>query len=274
MNQVVDINWLDLATFSLILCIPLFINMHYKLGLARDSVISVIRMTIQLFLVGLYLEYLFQLNSLAINLAWLVIMVVVGASAIVNKANLPQNALILPLIAGLTCSLFPLLAAISFGLVKPQPFYNAQYMIPLAGMLLGNSLSSNIVALQNLFTAFEQRKSEYEAAISLGASPKYASFPFIQEALRKSLAPILASMATTGLVTLPGMMTGQILGGASPMIAIKYQLVIMLAIFVMLSVSVALTLELTLRCVQTKEGRITVKFTPEKRSKNTQQKNS
>ncbi|EKM31643.1 hypothetical protein VCHENC02_2736, partial [Vibrio harveyi] len=173
-----------------------------------------------------------------------------------GKANLPKKPLMLPLITGLSCSLVPLLAAITLGLVKPEPFYNAQYMIPLAGMLLGNSLSSNIVALQNLFTAFEQRKSEYEAAISLGAAPRYASFPFLQEALRKSLAPILASMATTGLVTLPGMMTGQILGGASPMVAIKYQLVIMLAIFVMLSVSVAITLEVTLSCVQTKEGRI------------------
>ncbi|MGU3844837.1 ABC transporter permease, partial [Vibrio diabolicus] len=70
----------------------------------------------------------------------------------------------------------------------------------------------------------------------------------------------LASMATTGLVTLPGMMTGQILGGASPMVAIKYQLVIMLAIFVMLSTSVAITLEMTLSWVQTKEGRIKIKI--------------
>ena len=260
MNQVVDINWFELALFSLILLIPLTINKRYKLGIAKDTVISVVRMTVQLVLVGVYLEYLFKLNSLAVNLLWLAIMIVVGASSIVSKTNLPKKPLMWPLIAGLSSSLFPLLAAIAFGLVKPEPFYNAQYMIPLAGMLLGNSLSSNIVALQNLFTAFEQRKSEYEAAISLGASPKYASFPFLQEALRKSLAPILASMATTGLVTLPGMMTGQILGGASPMVAIKYQLVIMLAIFVMLSVSVAITLEMTLSCVQTKEGLIKVKF--------------
>lgn len=260
MNQVVDINWFELALFSLILLIPLTINKRYKLGIAKDTVISVVRMTVQLVLVGVYLEYLFKLNSLAVNLLWLAIMIVVGASSIVSKTNLPKKPLMWPLIVGLSCSLFPLLAAIAFGLVKPEPFYNAQYMIPLAGMLLGNSLSSNIVALQNLFTAFEQRKSEYEAAISLGASPKYASFPFLQEALRKSLAPILASMATTGLVTLPGMMTGQILGGASPMVAIKYQLIIMLAIFVMLSVSVAITLEMTLSCVQTKEGRIKVKF--------------
>ncbi len=259
MNNVVDISWLKLAMFSLVLLIPLAINVRYKLGIAQDTLISVVRMTVQLILMGIYLEYLFHLNSLLINILWLVVMLMVGASTIASKAQLPRRPLMLPLLVGLICGLFPLLLAMTVGLVRPTPLYNAQYMIPLAGMLLGNSLSSNIIALQNLFTAFEERKAEYEAAISLGASPKYASFPFVQEALRKSMAPTLASMTTTGLVTLPGMMTGQILGGASPMVAIKYQLVIMLAIFVMLSVSVAITLELTLSCVQTKEGRIKVK---------------
>jgi putative ABC transport system permease protein len=127
-------------------------------------------------------------------------------------------------------------------------------------MLLGNSLSGNIVALQNLFTAFEERKSEYEAAISLGASPQYASRDFVRNALRKANAPILASMATTGLVTLPGMMTGQILGGASPLVAIKYQLMIMIAIFVMMTISLTLSIHLTLKATFTKEGRVNVTF--------------
>ncbi|MCR9312145.1 ABC transporter permease [Vibrio alginolyticus] len=260
MDNVVDISWVKLALFGLILLVPFFINARYKLGIAKDTIISVIRMTFQLILIGVYLEYLFQLNSLLVNILWLAIMLLIGASSIAGKAHLPKKPLMLPLLTGLTCGLIPLLIAITAGLVQPSPIYNAQYMIPLAGMLLGNSLSSNIIALQNLFTAFEQRQAEYEAAISLGASPRYASFPFIQEALRKSLAPTLASMATTGLVTLPGMMTGQILGGASPMVAIKYQLVIMLAIFVMLSASVTITLEMTLRWVQTKEGRIKIKI--------------
>ncbi|MGP8304680.1 ABC transporter permease [Vibrio sp. YIC-376] len=260
MNGVVDISWIKLAVFSLVLLIPFAINARYRLELAQDTVISVVRMTLQLVLIGVYLEYLFHLNSLLINILWLAVMLVVGASTIAGKARLPRRPLMLPLLTGLVCGLFPLLTAMTIGLVRPTPLYSAQYMIPLAGMLLGNSLSSNIIALQNLFTAFEERKTEYEAAISLGASPKYASFPFVQEALRKSMAPTLASMTTTGLVTLPGMMTGQILGGASPMVAIKYQLVIMLAIFVMLSVSVAITLEMTLSCVQTKEGRIRVKI--------------
>lgn len=260
MDSVVDMSWIKLAMFSLVLLIPFAINNRYKLGIAQDVVISVLRMTLQLILIGIYLEYLFHLNSLLVNILWLMVMLVVGASTIADKARLPRRPLMLPLLVGLICGLFPLLFAMIAGLVRPTPLYSAQYMIPLAGMLLGNSLSSNIIALQNLFTAFEERKTEYEAAISLGASPKYASLPFVQEALRKSMAPTLASMTATGLVTLPGMMTGQILAGASPMVAIKYQLVIMLAIFVMLSVSVTITLEMTLSCVQTKEGRIRVKI--------------
>lgn len=127
-------------------------------------------------------------------------------------------------------------------------------------MLLGNSLSGNIVALQNLFTAFKERESEYHAAIALGASPHYATLPFVRAAMQKAFAPIMASMATTGLVTLPGMMTGQILGGVNPMVAIKYQLLILIAIFVMLTISVTITLQLTLKNNISKEGKVLVRF--------------
>ncbi|MDF2152458.1 ABC transporter permease [Vibrio sp. CAU 1672] len=263
MQGVVDISWLQLAGFGFILLVPLAINARYKLGIARDTAISVSRMAVQLVLMGIYLEYLFKINSLLINSLWLAIMLAVGASSILDKANLPKRPLFGPVVIALSCAMFPILGAIILGLVQPHPLYSAQYMIPLAGMLLGNSLSSNIIALQNLFTAFDQRQPEYHAALSLGASPRYASFPFIQEALRKSLAPIMASMATTGLVTLPGMMTGQILGGTSPIVAIKYQLLIMLAIFVVLTISVTITLELTLASVQTKEGKIKIAFKQE-----------
>ncbi|CAM2913579.1 YbbM seven transmembrane helix protein [Vibrio rarus] len=133
-------------------------------------------------------------------------------------------------------------------------------MIPLAGMLLGNSLSGNIVALQNLYSAFEQQQAEYEAAIALGASPSYATLPFVRVAMQKAFAPILASMATTGLVTLPRMMTGQILGGASPMVAIKYQIMILIAIFVMMSLFVTLTLHLSLHRSIDQQARIIVRL--------------
>ncbi len=258
MSSVADIHWGVLALFFSTLLMPLALSRYYQLKIEKELIISVLRMTLQLILVGAYLEYLFKINSLTINLLWLSAMILIGASSIVSKAKLPKTKVLFPVAIGLILGLLPLLTLVCLVVIRPTPFYNAQYLIPLAGMLLGNSLSGNIVALQNLFTSLEQRKPEYEAAISLGASPKYASLPFVREALQKSLAPSLASMSTTGLVTLPGMMTGQILGGASPMIAIKYQLMIMVAIFVMLSMSIAVTLSLSVKNCINSNGRVLV----------------
>lgn len=218
--------------------------------------VSVARMFVQLTLVGAYLEFVFSTNNLWLNLAWIAVMLGVGASAIVGKAKLPRKVLFTPVVSGLVIGLAPILFILCWLVVQPTPIYSAQYVIPLAGMLLGNSLSGNIVALQNLYTAFDERNEEYQVAIALGAPPLFATLPFVRAAMQKAFAPILASMATTGLVTLPGMMTGQILGGASPMVAIKYQMMILIAIFVMMSISVTLTLQFSLRRSINENGRV------------------
>ncbi|MGR5118014.1 ABC transporter permease [Vibrio astriarenae] len=256
MQDALDISFVHLILFSLLLVIPLGINAFFRLSLAKDMLLGVGRMAIQLMLIGLYLEYLFALESLLVNIVWLVIMMLIGASSVVSKARLPKTLLLLPVFSGLFIGLCPVLLLLCVGVVQPDPYYSAQYVIPLAGMLLGNSLSGNIVALQNFFGSFEARKEEYAGKISLGATPTYASRPFVEIALQKSLAPILATMATMGLVSLPGMMTGQILSGTSPLIAIKYQLLIMMAIFVMMNLSITSCLLLTQRRVLSPEGRL------------------
>ncbi|MFT6987106.1 MAG: putative ABC transport system permease protein [Psychromonas sp.] len=259
MQSSLYISWTQLALFSMVLFVPLLINRYYQLAMAKEVLIAVSRMAIQLILVGLYLQYVFSLNNLFVNIGWIILMVLIGSSAIVGKANLPKKAIFMPVACGLSLGLLPLMLLLCYVVIRPDPLYSAQYVIPLAGMLLGNSLSSNIVALQNLFEAFAQRRSEYEAAIALGATPFQAANPFVIVALKKAQAPILASMATTGLVTLPGMMTGQILAGVTPILAIKYQLVILIAIFVMSSISLTVTLQLSLQRTLCKTGRIKVK---------------
>lgn len=260
MNGIINITWWQLLFFATTLLIPLGISSQFRLLLNKDICISVFRMSLQLIFVGLYLEYLFKINNLYVNAVWLVLMVLIGSSSIIAKSQLPKAKLFLPVSTGLFVAMLPMLVLICGILVKPTPLYSAQYLIPLAGMLLGNSLSGNIIALQNLFTSLEERKPEYEAAISLGASAAYATRPFVQSALQKSLAPILATMTTTGLVTLPGMMTGQILSGASPILAIKYQLMIMIAIFVTMTVSITLSLKLAVVKTIDKGGKVLVKF--------------
>ncbi|MCL1048558.1 ABC transporter permease [Shewanella abyssi] len=251
-----DISWWQLASFMIILVVPVAIERYFELGLSKDMLSAVARMLVQLVLVGVYLQYLFELNSLSVNLLWLSLMLLIGASAIVSKAKLSRKLLYFPVLAGLSLGLFPVLWLMIVYLLAPEPLYSAQYLIPAAGMLLGNCLSGNIVALQRLFGAFEDRKAEYEGALALGATSYQAARPFVQSAMQQSFAPILASMATTGLVTLPGMMTGQILGGVDPLIAIKYQIVILVAIFVTLTVSVSSSLLLTIKAAITATGRV------------------
>ncbi|MCE0492655.1 ABC transporter permease [Vibrio salinus] len=263
MEGVIDISWLQLSVFSLTLLIPAFICRHLKINLEKEILISIFRMALQLTMVGFYLSYLFQLNLLIVNIVWLVIMVLIGSLSIIDKARLPKKALWLAVSSGLFAGCVPVLLTLCIIIIQPVPFYSTQYMIPLAGMLLGNTLSGNIVALQNLFSAFTIRKNEYEGAIALGASPQYASRLFVQDAFKKAIAPILASMTTIGLVTLPGMMTGQILGGAAPVTAVKYQFLIMVAIFVVLTVSLLITIKMVLRSCLSKEGKVLVSFIDE-----------
>lgn len=258
MQASIDISWLQLGLFGSLLLVPLFINVYFKLGLTKSTATALIRMLLQLFFLGLYLEYIFVLDSIWLNATWVILMVVIGSHSIITKSGLSHRSLYIANAFALSCALLPLLFIMSLVIIQPTPLYSAQYMIPLAGMLLGNSLSSNIVALQTLFEGFKQRAPEYEGAIALGASPYQAAFPFLQQAMKKAQAPILASMATTGIVTLPGMMTGQILGGVTPMVAIKYQLLILIAIFVMLSVSLTITLVLCLRYTLANTGLIKI----------------
>lgn len=267
MQSSLDINWWQLAIFMLVLLVPLVVNFRFSLGLTREMTLAVVRMSLQLVLVGLYLQFLFELNNPLLNLMWLTVMLLVGTSAIISSSALEAKHLYLPVLIGLLLGLVPLLLLLLLALLQPVPVYNAQYLIPLAGMLLGNSLSGNIVALQRLFTAFRDKSDEYEGALALGATPPQASLPFVQLAMQQAFAPILASMATTGLVTLPGMMTGQILGGVDPITAVKYQLVILVAIFVMLSISVTTSLYLGIRTSIAPTGLVKVKFKAPKRRK-------
>lgn len=131
----------------------------------------------------------------------------------------------------------------SFMIVFPlSTIIHARYLIPLGGMVLGNLLRGNIIGFDRFYTGLQRREYEYIHYVTLGATRWEAVRPFMREAYRAAMAPQIAGMATIGLVALPGMMTGQILGGSTPTVAIKYQIMIMVAIYVTMALSVFLAL--------------------------------
>lgn len=241
----------DIAIFRLVilyslLLIPIWLLVRLQMGLTRDLLISVIRMTVQLVFVGLYLKYIFQWNSFWVNTLWIAVMTVVANISVLQKAGLTFRRFFWPTLAGISVGTFPVVGVFVLVLVRPEPLYDARYLIPLTGMLLGNCLSGNVLVLERFFSGIRKQESAFLTYLLMGATVREAVQPFLREAASAALAPTIATMMTIGIVSLPGMMTGQILGGSFPIVAIKYQLMIMVGIFISLALSAVLNVLLSL----------------------------
>lgn len=236
MNETVTISIPVLLLFSVILIFPVLIFRHLRLRLTKDLIISMLRMGVQLGLVAIYLEYIFKLDMLLVNVAWVLVMIVVATGSILRQSGLSWRKCLWTILpAHLLTSLLILcgfLFVFDFGTIA-----SARYLIPLMGMVLGNILRSNVVALDRFFSELRANEEMHIQYLTLGASEAEAVRPFLRNALRAAVGPQLGTVATMGIVSLPGMMTGQILGGSSPAVAIAYQIMIMIAIFTAATVS-------------------------------------
>lgn len=232
--------------FLVILVIPVLI-INQKLGIALNKriIISIIRMLVQLSLVGLYLQYIFDLNMPVLNVLYLVLMMFVATVSVSHSTNLSFKKLSLPLFISM---LLPNLLMVLFFnkfVIHLDEIFDARYIITIGGMLLGNVLNGDIVGLNAFYKGIADNKERFNYDLALGASRYQAYKPYLKDAITASIKPTVASMATIGLVSLPGMMTGQILGGSVPLEAIMYQIAIMIAIFVVRYFNIIMAILLT-----------------------------
>jgi len=247
MNQIVDIGLWSLAAGYLLLILPLAVVLHMRVPILKDAGIAIVRMTLQLLFVGFYLQVVFRENNAWLNVAWVVVMVGVADGSILRGCKLSVRRFALPVFAALLAgTAIPVLVFVGPILRRPS-WLDAQYVIPLAGMVLGNCLRADIIGLKAFYQAIARDEKAYHQSLAQGARLNEALRPYYRDALQSALMPTVATMATIGLVALPGMMTGVILGGADPMTAIKYQIAIMIAIFSGTSVTVFLAIWLTIR---------------------------
>jgi putative ABC transport system permease protein len=133
---------------------------------------------------------------------------------------------------------------------------DARYLIPVSGMILGNCMRTNIVALQSFYGDIETDRLLYRFALANGATRHEALLPYMKRALTLAFSPAIATLSVMGLISIPGMMTGQILGGSSPVVAIKYQIMIALAIYVTAVFSIYLSIRFSNRQVFDPYGNI------------------
>lgn len=229
--------WSLAAGYGMLL-IPLCILLWVRVPQIGSMLIGAARMTVQLLFVGFYLKVVFALNNPWVNILWILIMIVIADVSIVRGTELRLSKLALPVfLALLAGTLVPLLYFMGIILHRVSLF-DARYVIPVGGMILGNCLRADIVGIRRFYASIRTGEKEYLQRLADGALLSEATRPYLRHTLQEALAPTLAMMATTGLVSLPGMMTGVILAGEDPMTAIMYQIAIMIAIFTGTSITV------------------------------------
>jgi len=233
--------------FYLILFIIPIVIINYKMKITMNKRLfySLFRMTIQLVLVGFFLQYIFLSNNPWVNTAYVLFMIVAAAISTVKTCGLTIKNQFLPILLGFGIPNVIMILFINQYVIGLNNIFDAQYYIPLMGMLLGNSLSGNIIGVNAFYTGLRKNERQYYYRLGLSANQWEATLPWYKEAVIACLNPSIASTETVGLVFLPGMMTGQILAGAMPITAIVYQIVIMAAILISRYFSIHLSIIFT-----------------------------
>ena len=223
---------LDLALASLLVVAVAALSLRMKLGVERQLLVAGVRTTLQLLLIGLVLKAVFERADLVWVGAIAVFMLLVAGREVVARQRyrlVGWWGFGIGSFAMLVSSFAVTLLALHV-MVQVQPWYAPQYSIPLLGMLLGNTMNGIALGLDRLTETSWQQRTAIEARLMLGQDWNQAIADIRRQSARSGLIPIINAMAAAGVVSLPGMMTGQILAGAPPVEAVKYQILIMFLI--------------------------------------------
>jgi len=227
MDSVIHIPFWGLLAAASLVAIAAFISFFLKLKLEKDMAIATVRAFIQLMAVGYLLNWIFDLNKWYLVSAWILLAIGIASYNAMRRQTRRFQGLFPRFVASITfASLFSIILGIGL-IIRPEPFWNPQYLIPIGGMIVGNSMSAAALAINRLHSEMVNGRGKIEAALSLGASGHIASLPAVRAAVKAGMLHIISSTMVVGLVHLPGMMTGQIVGGVSPSEAVRYQLIIM-----------------------------------------------
>ena len=239
----VPLSFLDLVLAATLVLVNAAVSLAFGLRMERTLALSAIRMVVQLALVALVLRWIFAQTSLPLTLLLACVMVgAAGWEALSRQHRRIAGWYVYGLgtttlfVVGLMATMFAVA-----GVIGPHPWYAPRYVLPLLGMVLGNAMTGMALTLDQMTSAAFRDRGAIEARLALGATRFTALQDVLRNAVRSGLMPILNAMAATGVVSLPGMMTGQILAGVDPVEAAKYQVMIMFVIAGATALTVVLT---------------------------------
>jgi putative ABC transport system permease protein len=221
---------LDLVIAALLVVTAGAISLVLGLGMHKRLAVAALRTVVQLLAVGYTLAFIFAADTPWLVMGALFVMTVAAARAAVQRSSRRYSGAYTESFATLLVTGTLTTAVVTQVVIGVEPWYRPQYLIPLMGMVFGNSLTGISLCMDQLLSELDERAGRIEGELALGATAWEAARESLREAVRRGMIPIINAMSVAGIVSLPGMMTGQILAGEDPKVAVAYQIVVMFMI--------------------------------------------
>ncbi len=221
------LGWNDALVSLVFIAFSFFLIKKWKLGLENTLLMGTLRTFAQLTLMGYVLTWFFDQEHWAFMLTLLFIMIVIASYEGTRRQKGEIPHFFPAMLVSLLASALLILGTILLFILDVKPWYSPYAAIPIGGMIIGNGLNSTALTANRFVGELKHREQEIETLLALGASPKLAVFDAMKASIHAALIPNINAMMTVGLVQIPGVMTGQILAGIDPLIAVRYQIMIM-----------------------------------------------
>lgn len=245
MNNFIDLSYWQVGLAYIFVLVLLVILKYRGISKEKELILASLRMTIQLVAVGYILTIVFEHPHPLITLLIVLIMVSFAVFTVFRKfKGQLTRSLKKVVIISMPMGTIPVIVYFLLVVIRVEPYYNPQYFVPITGMIIGNSMTGISLGIHTMVKRFNQQKQEIEEALILGATPKQASELIINDSFDAAIMPTINSMLGMGIIFLPGMMTGQILSGIAPNMAILYQIGVMMGILGGVSLSTYIFLQL------------------------------
>ncbi|RKP52464.1 ABC transporter permease [Trinickia fusca] len=225
-----NLSLLDVAIATLLIVVNGAVSAALSLGLGRQLALAAVRTVVQLLAIGYVLGWVFAFDRWYVVLPLMALMTAVAGLAGASRGAHGYRGQRVDSIVSIWLSAWLVAAVGLFAVIRIHPWYAPQYAIPILGMILGNTLTGVSLAIERMTEELTARRDRVEMALALGATRWEAAQGPARQAVRAGMIPTLNQMAVVGVVSLPGMMTGQVLAGQSPLQAVRYQIVIMFLI--------------------------------------------
>ena len=227
MNGYFELSWLDVVVSLSLVAVLLVVVAVQRLGLAKGVLIGTVRTFVQLMIIGYVLRFIFDLSKWYWVLLMLIVMLAVASrtAASRDESRWPRKTRIAAI--SITLGVAVTMATVVGLVVRIRPWYTPHILIPISGMVIGNTMNAVALVANRFHSEVVQRRHEVEAALALGATGPQAVGEAFRCAIKSALIPTMNALMVVGLVQIPGMMSGQIIAGVLSVQAVRYQIVVM-----------------------------------------------